>query len=674
MGDRDQPSEMGIRREKGETALNYRADIDGLRAVAVLAVVAFHAGLAPFSGGFAGVDVFFVISGYLITGLILKAAAAGEFSVAGFYERRIRRIFPALFAMLFVVLAVGAVVLLPDDFFDLGNTGIAATFFAANFVFAKELGYFGSAAELSPLLHTWSLAVEEQFYIIYPLLVMAVLGRWPGGLRLVLWGLLVASLAYSVWAVGATPQVAFFLFPSRAWELLLGAVVAAAAVPALPGRWAREGAAVVGAVAVVASLVALDDMTPFPGLAAVAPAVGTALLIAAGPETVVARGLAWRPVVFVGLISYSLYLWHWPLLVLARQFLVTPDLTPVATAVVLMVALAASVLSWRFVEQPFRRGRFRGWRRARVFRVAGGAMALGLVAGLVVTWSDGLPGRLPDDVIAIADVRNDYSAEARRCLAGGGAIAFDDLCALGADGEPPTFLFWGDSHAGAMLPGVDEAARAAGRGGLFAGSSACPPLLDIDPPIADGRDCRGFNATVLAAAVADARIDTVVLAARWAIYAEGTRFGQETGPAVVLRNGSNDDSRGVFTTGLEQLVAALAAAGKKVTIIGPVPEVGHDVPIALAKARLGKGPAARSAATVLAPDLAAFEARQAFILPTLTALADAVGARVIWPHETLCGDGRCRIENDGRPLYSDDDHLAAWAAVELSEMFAPAFD
>ena len=657
--------------KSGSSGLTYRADIDGLRAVAVLAVVLFHAGIAPFSGGFVGVDVFFVISGYLITGLIMKDAAGGRFSIGGFYERRIRRIFPALFATLFGVLAAGAVVLLPDDYFDLGNTAIGATFFAANFVFAKELGYFGSAAELSPLLHTWSLAVEEQFYIVYPLLLMLVVRRWAGRFGLVLWVLLLGSLAYSAWAVGAAPRAAFFLFPSRAWELLLGAVIAVGAVPVTERRELREAAGVLGLGLIGWSVFAFSEATPFPGTAALVPALGTGLVIAAGVGTTVARVLAWRPVVFVGLISYSLYLWHWPLLVLARQVVVTPHLPAGITAVVLAAALALAVLSWRFVEQPFRRGRFRGWPRARLFRTAGATMAAALVAGLAVTWGDGIPARLPADVMAIANARHDYSEEGRRCMVDKAAVAAGTLCDLGAGDGPPSFMVWGDSHAGALLPGLDAAARAVGRRGLFAGNSACPPLRGVDPPAADAPDCRAFNEAVLAAVAANDALETVVLAARWAIYAEGTRYGDETGPPMVLADGSDRDSRAVFAGGLERLVAALRAAGKDVVIVGPVPEVGRDVPTVLAKALLGVGAAG---AADVAPSLAAFEARQAFVLPTLAALAADSGARLVWPHETLCRAGICAVEKLGRPLYSDDDHLAASAAVELATMFGQIFD
>ncbi len=658
--------------------MGYRADIDGLRAVAVLAVVFFHAGIAPFSGGYVGVDVFFVISGFLITGVIVSAGRG--LSLGHFYERRIRRIFPALFTMLLLVLAAGAVVLLPDDFFDLGNTGIATTFFVANFVFAKETGYFGAAAELSPLLHTWSLAVEEQFYIVYPVLMMVLVRRLtPGRMAGVLWVLLGCSLAYGAWAVTRTPAAAFYLFPGRAWELLLGGVLAVAPMAerlrALPGP-VRTAMAVAGAAMVGWSVIFFSDRTVFPGLAALVPCGGAALLIAAGPATPVARALAWRPVVFVGLISYSLYLWHWPLLVLARQMLVTPDLPAATTAVVLGLALVLAGLSWWLVERPFRGGRWRGWPRRRIFGVAGAALASGLVVGLVVTWSDGLPGRLPADVIAVAQARSDVSADGRRCLSLPFKVGDTDIgCDIGVVDADASFLLWGDSHAGALLPGIDAAARTAGRGGRFAGRSACPPLVGVDGPRAFAGDCRDFNDAVLAQITADPSVRTVVLAARWAIWAEGTRYGQETGPALPL---SDDDSgadqsggnRGVFARGVTRTIEQLRTAGKDVVIIGPVPEAGHDVPITLAKALLGTPDPAFSAA----PPVAAFADRQAFVMETLTLLAAQTGVRIIWPHEVLCGGDRCAVEVDGRPLYSDDDHLTASAALDLAPLFSAIFE
>src|SRR6056297_20083 len=364
--------------------MHYRADIDGLRALAVLPVLAFHAGLAPFSGGFVGVDVFFVISGYLIAGLILPRIRAGRFSLLEFYERRARRLLPALFVVMAVSGALAAALFLPAELREFGQSAVAATLFASNVLFSRETGYFETEAALKPLLHTWSLGVEEQFYLLFPLLLMALAARRAGRVALVpvLAALALASLALAAWAVPRAPAFAFYLLPTRLWELMLGALLAVAPLPALRRRAVREAAAAAGLAAILWAMLRYSEATPFPGPAALLPCLGAALVIHAGASgpTAVSRALSLGPVVFVGLISYALYLWHWPVLVFA-EYAAVRELTTVETGAALALSGVLAALTWRFVERPFRRPAGPIGRPARGAGAAGPGVAGPGVAG-----------------------------------------------------------------------------------------------------------------------------------------------------------------------------------------------------------------------------------------------------------------------------------------------------
>lgn len=366
----------------------YRPEIDGLRAIAVAAVILFHAGFTLFGGGFVGVDVFFVISGFLITSIIVEDLKAGRFSLLRFYERRARRILPALFLVMAVSVPFAYRLLSPDDLKDFAQSLAAISLFSSNILFWGESGYFDTQAELKPLLHTWSLAVEEQFYVVFPLLLIAAwrLGRTV--LVSVLGVLALVSLAISIGEVRDYPSAAFYLLPSRAWQLLVGGLTsflvdrwqtAAGRQPFV--RHASEAAGWLGMAMILFALFRFSDQTPFPGLNASLPTLGTALvLLAASQHTRVGRLLAWKPLVGLGLISYSAYLWHQPLFAFTKHALLA-DL-PANLAVVLCAAtLALACLSWRYVEQPFRDRSLCG--RRAVFALSAAGMVAFVGLGLV---------------------------------------------------------------------------------------------------------------------------------------------------------------------------------------------------------------------------------------------------------------------------------------------------
>ncbi|MEN8832575.1 acyltransferase family protein [Pacificibacter sp.] len=376
--------------------MTYRPEIDGLRAVAVLPVILFHAGVSQISGGYVGVDVFFVISGFLITGILARELEAGQFSIVGFYERRARRILPALFLVLTISSCLAFFIMLPYEFAAFGRGILAVIFFASNVLFWRESGYFAASSELNPLLHTWNLAVEEQFYILFPLFLWAC-WRWfrPGIVPLLILTFLV-SLALAELLSLRMPSANFYLLPTRAWELLAGSLAALYLMKrSAPNGWLAEGISVIGLVAIIVPMFVFDEATPFPSAWTMVPVFGSvAIILAASPATWVGRLLGVSPLVGVGLISYSAYLWHQPLFAFAR--LVDVDGHP-SQGVMLGLAVLALILAWltwRFVERPFR-GK-NGFSRRGIFMLSGfGALSLAGF-GLVAVLSSGLPQRYPE--------------------------------------------------------------------------------------------------------------------------------------------------------------------------------------------------------------------------------------------------------------------------------------
>lgn len=379
--------------------MNYRREIDGLRALAVIPVILFHAGFGLFAGGYVGVDVFFVISGYLITGIVMADVDRGTFSLSDFYERRIRRILPALFLVVAVCTPLAYLLLLPSEMKEFSQSLIAVATFSSNVLFWSQSGYFEGAAELKPLLHTWSLSVEEQFYLFFPLILVATRTwgkRWVVTLVATA-GL--ASLVLAEWGALNKPIAAFFLLPTRAWELLLGALVALCLGRAthrqVPLGWSNL-AAMIGLLAVAYAIYSFDAQTTFPGFHALVPTLGAALMImGARPETLVGRLLGHPAMVSIGLISYSTYLWHQPIFAFARHLgLEQADALPLIALAILSVVLG--YLSWRYVETPIRHNRTLS--RKFIFLAAGVGSLLMLLSGVSGHVMNGFVDRLkPED-------------------------------------------------------------------------------------------------------------------------------------------------------------------------------------------------------------------------------------------------------------------------------------
>lgn len=654
---------------------HYRPDIDGLRAVAIVPVVLFHAGLPQAQGGFVGVDVFFVISGFLITSLLRHEIDAGTFSLARFYERRIRRLFPALFAMLLATTAVAAWLLLPADLAEFGKSVLATSVFASNLLFWQESGYFGRAAVEIPLLHTWSLAVEEQFYILFPLFLAFVATRGRQRYLVATAAVTVVSFVLSLVLLDTDPDAAFYLAPSRAWELGLGALLALGALPPSHRRRVRSAAGALGAAAIGWSVLVYSPSTPFPGAAALLPCLGTVAIIWAGSggHHAVGDALGARPVVQVGLISYSLYLWHWPALSLGRYY-ANRDLTGFEAATLVALSVVAALASWRYIERPFR-GKSGLLERRQLFGAALAAMVVIATAGVAAIVAEGWPARLDADVQRLADGSSDRRPHDWDCgRVPASAVARGDLCRIGSDtAAAATFLLWGDSHARVMVDPLAAVAVRRGASGLVAVRTRCPPLpgvrrIDRD----DAGTCKSFNAGVIRYLSRSPGVTDVVLAARWALAAEGLRYGDEPGATVLLADAGSSsaspaENRRVFARSLHESVATLRKLDKRVWIVASVPEVGWNVPSVLARSvRFGHQPPP-------APSQARFEARQAFVEATLAELDALPGVTVLRPAAVLCPGDRCEVVRDGRPLYFDTHHLSLTGAALLEPMFEAMF-
>lgn len=653
---------------------DYRLDIDGLRAVAVLAVLFYHGGVKIFSGGYVGVDVFFVISGYLITTIISREIGENKFTLLNFYERRIRRIYPALFTVAIFTLFLSGLVYDAAGFEDIGNSLISVTFFYSNFHFWQASGYFEAPSLLKPFLHAWSLSVEEQFYILFPLLMVLIARFNKSRFVLSLALVALASFTLNVYWVNQDASAAFYLVQFRAWELLVGSLLALNIFPARIGSVSRNIFSLIGIMAIVTSVVLYSDETPFPGVAALAPILGSALVILSGRDgkSLVGNFLSLKPIVFIGKISYSLYLWHWPLLVIGKYYLIREP-TAGELAIWLLVTFAVSALSWKYVENPFRdRSRFK---RPRIFIFAGSVMTLLLIAGAVVTINDGLPHRYKENNANFLGKNDPVWMKWEPCLTSmkEGKVLNSRRCDIGSDESPPQFLLWGDSHARALAPAIDLSATQAGIAGKIIIANRCPPLSGIDRKGVTSGFCLKKIEGDLQYIKEHPELKTIILASRWAISADGTRYKTEEGADVTLvdldqhKKGNNAF---LFDLGLHRTVSKLIEMDRKVVIVNGVPEIGYDVPTSFSIAsRTG-----RDVNQIIAPTFQEYLDRNRFVLDTINALLADGSITNVDPAKALCDENWCYVVVDGTPLYVDDDHLSPFGAHYISWLFDDIFE
>jgi peptidoglycan/LPS O-acetylase OafA/YrhL len=621
--------------------MKYRADIDGLRAVAVLPVLFFHAGWGVFSGGYVGVDVFFVISGYLITGILAAEIADHRFSILNFYERRIRRIFPCLFAVIVASCAAALILLVPLDFRDFSKSVLATVFFASNVLFFRQSGYFDDQSAAKPFLHTWSLAVEEQFYIFFPILLWLIHRYARDRMFLVLVPLAALSFAASVWGVRHLSAFTFFMAPTRVWELFAGALLALGLVPAIDRRWVREALAWLGLGFILYAVFRFTSSTRFPGENALLPVVGAMLLIEFGRDSAAGWLLSRKPVVFIGLISYSLYLWHWPIIVFSEYYLVQ-KLAGWGTIAVIVVSIVVATLSWRYVERPFR---VKGLIQRRwIFQGAGSAMAAMVLVSLAGVMSNGWASRFPAEVVRLESFADAHSPRRDQCHRDEDrAIPFEKSCIFGAK-VPASYAVWADSHGIELTYALGELAGRHDKSVMQLTYSSCAPALGFD--VRDRPHCRDYNDRVAQFLTGDKDITTIILIARY----DNHRFDVQK-----------------FSAGIRKSVDALLAAGKRVVLVYPVPKAEASIPRTLA--RYAASGADLSRVNI---DEKEYLSLNSYAFSLLDSFTDPNVVHIL-PYKRLCHDDVCDVYANGTPLYYDEQHLSVSGAEYLAPLFEDLF-
>ena len=642
---------------------DYRPEVDGLRCIAVAAVILYHAGFSAFSGGFIGVDVFFVISGYLITSIILKDLEHGRFSFARFYERRARRIFPALFLVLFCCLPFAWLWLTPGQLKEFSQSTVAVSGFLSNAYFYLKSGYFGSNAEEVPLLHTWSLSVEEQFYVVFPC-VLLLLNRWRVGATLLVLAVCgVLSFGVCVY-LEANPQLNFFFSPSRAWELLVGCMLALPLLQRCTARLAqrpvlRATLELLGAAMVVGSVFGLSSAQPYPGRWTVLPVLGTAVLIAcSSPTTAVGRVLAARPVVGLGLISYSLYLWHQPLFAFARAS-TEHEPTPLAYGALISLALLLSYLSWRFVEVPIRRARTipRKWIFAGSAAAAMGVSAIGVAGHL----HDGYPQRF-EQYRAGLTFANQSSPLREQCHTEGVNYRKPQDACVYFHPQTPWAVF-GDSHSVELAYALAKSLEPRGQGVRHLSFSGCQPALTFRSNVPG---CSAWIAESVDYLEHDANITNVVLAFRHSFHTFGDQLKRYPGvpdarPSFLVEQ-SSAAARNAYWQSFDTIVERLRAAGKTVYVLSPVPELPRSVERYMFKHGSLRQPQ-------IGTSMVYYRERNRSALEHLAQLRDAGRVRYIDSQAAVCNPSECFAKLDDAWMYFDDNHLSVQGAARVVRLW-----
>ncbi len=646
----------------------FRYDINGLRAWAVFAVVLYHFGVPGFAGGFVGVDVFFVISGFLMTGIIISGLERGNFSLWGFYLARARRIIPALLVLCASLLILGWFWLPNADYTMLaGHVGTAVAFIS-NFKFWREAGYFDAASHEKWLLHTWSLSVEWQFYILLPLGCL-LLWHWFGkrGVKLALIAAGVLSLVLSVYASSRWPGAAFYLLPTRAWEMLAGGLVWwATRQHSMSRQWARlaEG---VGFALIIWAIATFDPAMRWPGYLALVPVVGAMLVLAANRQRswLTANPFARQ----LGASSYSIYLWHWPLVVLLTYAGEQANSQWMALGVLGSVLFGE--LSLRCVENPARKGLSRSGLWVQSGQLAFVTSAIGLAA--VMVWvginvvHPNMIARIDRKIGIVADESNNFNPRRDICHIGPGKGIYSPLCRFG-DLQEPAVVVIGDSHASALVSSV---ATAAG-GAIQLTYSACATVSGLKMREHYDNSCEKFNEYVINLINEKYQTNPLVLASRSSIAIRGYNEGNEYQrmPAGYFDTPSDQPNAVLDKKFSDNLIDAVCSLvnSDRVYLMRPIPEMGVDVPKTMARALMfGK------ADPQISISLQEYHDRHKVVWGAQDAAAAKCGVKILDPLPYLCHDGRCWGSKDGRPIYYDDDHLSEYGNKLLVPMFKQVF-
>lgn len=619
--------------------MKYRAEIDGLRAFAVLPVILFHAGFEHFSGGFVGVDVFFVISGYLITSILIEELDSNCFSVQKFYQRRARRILPALFFVIFLCIPFSWIILLPTDLLDFCQSLVAVLLFSSNFLFWTESGYFGTAAELKPLLHTWSLAVEEQYYIFFPIFLLLT---WRMGKNKIFWTLMAVafgSLLLSEWGAQYRPSANFFLAPTRAWELLAGSL--SAFILKKQATRGSNSLSFLGLTAIIASVFLFDETTPFPSSYALVPVLGAVLVILYGDDkTFVAKILSTKSLVSIGLISYSAYLWHQPLLALYRY---KYDLKTEVAYILCAVSIILAYLTWKFVETPFRDKNKVPLKKLVIYCLSGYVIigSVGIIG--IINWKESL-----------TLMRNDPY---------GGQFERDSVKRVEQYSKNSTsdFIIWGDSFADALTKPMNQLLQGTEKGFLSYIKQSCPSLINTVRNEGDrlghsfAKSCRDFNEkTKKAISTAENKGKYLILASSYYWYEHERNSKKEP---ILIHEDNNKNEKIVESSLIETIKWAQNNSLKPIVVLTPPRFFGL-------KALLRSDD---DSAKELKIDINKYAIYNKIIRETLS----TTGAMTIDPIQLLCqpNESTCKVydkDNSQFKLWYDGSHLSEYGGKVVS--------
>jgi len=651
--------------------MTHRTDIDGLRAIAVLPVVLFHAGYSWLPGGFVGVDVFFVISGFLICSILVREMEDQRFLFRAFYARRARRILPALLVVLSTTLLGGYFFLLPDEFIQLSEATLATLAFGPNIYFEQTAStYFGLDIATQPLMHTWSLGIEEQFYIFFPSLLLFIYKRFGlNSVKYALVAIFVGSLAANVMLTSDLTKFSFYMLPTRAWELLAGAILATGILPDVRGRALANLEAGVGLALIASTMLLLDEHAVFPGINAIPPVLGTAFVLHGNThvKTGVASLLSRQPLVWVGLVSYSLYLWHWPVAVFTSMVADSSG----SRMFVVAASIALAALSYRYVESRYRNHAEQlSSRRTWVeLGSVGGLAALGAV---FVISGQGLMQRIPADALRMANAQHDVSvpADCRTLTENrlGKSDEKGEVCFLGKKGEEPRFVVWGDSHATALSHAFHLAALREGVSGLSIVQGGCRPLAGVYRK--NKNKCLHFNDTAMKLIEDTPSLEQVFLVGYWRVPLVGEGYDNSNYRIMdsETRVRSAAENRDVFERGLRRTFDQLTK--RRVIVVEDIPEIGSQ---------FGKSVSNHFARQVwLGARLDAVYAYQLMNDEFETEFAEVVEARpasveLLKVKPWLCENGACPLLIDGKLVYFDGDHLSAYGASLLVPALLPYF-
>ena len=630
--------------------MRYRAEIDGLRAVAVIPVILFHAEVHLFKGGFVGVDIFFVISGFLITSIILKDLEDNSFSIIDFYERRARRILPALFFVMLVSLPFAWLWLMPTYLRDFAKSIVAVPLFASNILFLRESGYWDASDQLKPLLHTWSLAVEEQFYLIFPLLLLLLFRHRLRSQLLSIILLWIASFAMALWSVSTHPVANFYLLPMRAWELLTGTLAAYSmiyfgeSIDILRSRRsAGKALSTLGLVLIGVSIISFDKQTPFPSAYTLAPVIGsTLILIFAMPNTLVGRMLSHKFLVKIGLMSYSIYLWHQPLLAFTRHFHLQ-EVHESVQILISMLSIPLAYLSWKLVESPFR-DRSRYGRRSILICSLGGSLVF-IAIGLLGTKTDVL-FRSNESHLDRKEIQSKLEKNSGLSAACNAQIPSSKQCITKNQAE---IVVWGDSHAMALVEGILASDPDASLAQITMG--VCGPFFDIAPiwlpkyPKSWAERCLEFNGQVRAWLNENHSVRFAILASPFSQYISDdskllTRSGQVT-----------EDNLDLVYQSFQDTLTELRSLGIEPVIFAPAPATGANIGRCLAKAEW-------RGISLSECDFAQDKNLQERVLVESFLTRFETDYNVIFLSRLMCEDGNCPTHVDGLFLYRDSNHLS----------------